>query len=261
MNYLNEMIQQAEYYHRWSWAMKLLTRQGCTYNIQPGSKEIKIAIIDSGVDRNHPDLAHSIVSEGKSFIDDMPATVDLSGHGTMMAGAIAARGKLLGIGPGLGIVPYKIIQTNNSGHSSDVIKAIDLAIDDRNDIINLSLGSYKSTIGESDAGLIREYNQIIRKAASKGIIVVGSMGTHGMFLSKKVNTVMCLEGYRMLFQSQRRTKKACWPIIPIIIPAITMLYRPETSGHHGKRKESLTSGRCVSLHIPLNWIKPRKVKR
>ncbi|MEV2909905.1 S8 family serine peptidase [Paenibacillus larvae] len=185
MNCLNEMIQQAEYYHRWSWDMKLLTRQGCTYNIQPGSKEIKIAIIDSGVDRNHPDLAHSIVSEGKSFIDDMPATVDLSGHGTMMAGAIAARGKLLGIGPGLGIVPYKIIQTNNSGHSSDVIKAIDLAIDDRNDIINLSLGSYKSTIGESDAGLIREYNQIIRKAASKGIIVVGSMGTHGMFLSKK----------------------------------------------------------------------------
>ncbi|WP_309557622.1 S8 family serine peptidase [Paenibacillus larvae] len=82
-------------------------------------------------------------------------------------------------------MPYKIIQTNNSGHSSDVIKAIDLAIDDRNDIINLSLGSYKSTIGESDAVLIREYNQIIRKAASKGIIVCGFHGEHMACFSLK----------------------------------------------------------------------------
>lgn len=177
VNPVREMVKSASYFHKWSWDIKKVMNNGSIYNIQSGCKDIKIAVLDSGIDINHPDLKRNVLSTGKSFISNTKATCDDSGHGTMVAGTIAAQGNLLGIGPSLGLVPYKVIDKNNNGNSDTIIQAIYQAVDDRNDIINLSLGTYKSKVLYENDSYKKKYIDAINYAINHGVILVASAGS------------------------------------------------------------------------------------
>ena len=135
---------------------------------------IKIAVIDTGVDFNHPDLfgwgESGKVIGGFNFIHEGQPPLDTNGHGTQVAGVIAADGQITGIAPKAKILAYKVSE-NGEGVSSDlIIRAIEKAIDDEADIINISLGVNKTN---------SKIERAVNLALEKEIFVVVAAGNDG----------------------------------------------------------------------------------
>ncbi|MGN7313413.1 S8 family serine peptidase [Alkalicoccobacillus gibsonii] len=168
-------------YKSWLWDVELVTNNGASYEIESGNHDVKVGIIDSGIDFNHPDLKDNILSPGVSLIDGITDTQDYMGHGTMVAGAIAANGNVKGIAPNVGIVPYKVFHTGNAS-TSDVIEAIVVAANDDMDVINLSLGVYKSLKDKDEKAEYRAYNRALKYAKKKNSFVVAASGTESVGL-------------------------------------------------------------------------------
>lgn len=131
-------------YDSWLWNIKQVTNDYRSYHINKGSHNTKVGVIDSGIDFNHPDLKNNIVDTGESFVPVEDNTQDFYGHGTSVAGIIAANGGVKGVGPNLGLVPYKVFDKNGKSKTSWVISAIVKATEDDMDVINLSLSTFLS---------------------------------------------------------------------------------------------------------------------
>lgn len=135
---------------------------------------IKIAIIDTGVDFNHPDLfgwgPDGKVIGGYNFIQEGQPPIDNNGHGTQVAGVIAADGQAVGVAPKAKILAYKVSEDGEGVSSDLIIRAIEKAIEDDADIINISLG-----VNKTNTQIERAVNQ----ALEKEIFVVTAAGNDG----------------------------------------------------------------------------------
>ena len=135
---------------------------------------IKIAVIDTGVDFNHPDLfgwgPDGKVIGGYNFIQEGKPPLDTNGHGTQVAGIIAADGQLVGVAPKAKILAYKVSENGEAVSSDLIIKAIDKSIEDGADIINISLGVNKTNASIEHA---------VNRALEKEIFVVVAAGNDG----------------------------------------------------------------------------------
>lgn len=135
---------------------------------------VKIAVIDTGVDFNHPDLfgygPDGKVIGGYNFIQEGQPPMDNNGHGTQVAGVIAADGEVKGMAPKAKILAYKVSEDGNAVSSDLIIKAIEKAIEDKANIINISLGVNKTNSQIEDA---------VTKALEKEIFVVTAAGNDG----------------------------------------------------------------------------------
>jgi minor extracellular serine protease Vpr len=135
---------------------------------------IKIAVIDTGVDYNHPDLfgfgPDGKVIGGFDFIENDDSPLDTNGHGTEVTGIIAADGALKGIAPRAKILAYRVSDTGNSVSSDLIVKAIQRAVEDDADVINISLGVNRTNDRIEDA---------INYAVQKGVIVIAAAGNSG----------------------------------------------------------------------------------
>jgi lantibiotic leader peptide-processing serine protease len=176
-------------------------------------KGIRIAVIDSGVDATHPDLAPNLAlnltevdqTAYPSACDD-GSPQDQQGHGTwtasLAAGAIGpGTGKVIGVAPQATILNIKTLQrmpasitgdTNPadqceageaSGLLSWVMKGIEDAITNRADVISLSIGAVADLTTGDGAGLLAAFNQITYAAAQANIVLVASGGNDGIDLS------------------------------------------------------------------------------
>lgn len=131
---------------------------------------IRIGVIDTGIAK-HPNLkvaGGTNTMGGSSYRDD-------NGHGTHVAGIIAARGHACaqrGAAPRASLYAVKALDSSGSGYLSDIIEAIDWCISRRMHVINMSLGLYG---GPSSAAL----QHVIRKASSRGIVIIASAGNSG----------------------------------------------------------------------------------
>ena len=134
---------------------------------------IIISIIDTGIDLNHPDLDGQIIG-GYDFVDNDDMPEDVNGHGTQVAGIIAANGNLKGIAPNSKILMYKVSEDGESVPSNLIIKAIEKSIEDDADIINISLG-----INQTNTKI----DQAVNKAVKNNIFVVTAAGNFGPELS------------------------------------------------------------------------------
>ncbi len=131
---------------------------------------IKVGILDTGIAR-HPDLAIAggvNTITGKSFADD-------NGHGTHVAGIVAAMGrrKIYGVAPKVELYAVKVLDANGSGFISDIIEGIDWCLSRGIRIMNMSFG----LTGES--ALLRK---AIRHARRRGAVIVASAGNSGTAL-------------------------------------------------------------------------------
>ena len=137
-------------------------------------KGVKIAVIDTGVDFNHPDLLgwglDGKVVGGHNFIQEGELPMDNNGHGTQVAGVIAADGQVKGIAPKAKILAYKVSEDGDAVSSDLIIKAIERAIEDGANIINISLGVNKTNV---------EIDEAVTKALEKEIFVVTAAGNDG----------------------------------------------------------------------------------
>ena len=135
---------------------------------------IVIAVIDTGVDFNHPDLfgwgPNGKVIGGYNFIQEDQPPMDTNGHGTQVAGVIAADGQAIGIAPKAKILAYKVSEDGEGVSSELIIRAIEKAIEDEADIINISLG-----VNKTNAKIERAVNY----ALEKEIFVVTAAGNDG----------------------------------------------------------------------------------
>ena len=135
---------------------------------------IKVAIIDTGVDFNHPDLFgwgnDGKVVGGYNFIHEDEQPMDTNGHGTQVAGVIAADGEILGIAPKAKILAYKVSEDGEGVSSELIIRAIEKAIEDEADIINISLGVNKTN---------SKIERAVNLALEKEIFVVTAAGNDG----------------------------------------------------------------------------------
>ena len=139
-----------------------------------------VAVIDTGVQRDHPDLGGRLVG-GFDFVgDDVddPDTdkdpTDGNGHGTHVTGIVAANRDngegIAGVAPGARVMPLRVLDDSGEGYADDTIKAIDYAIDHGADVINLSLGDFiplQSTLFDDPA-----YKSALERAVDAGIVVV-----------------------------------------------------------------------------------------
>lgn len=144
------------------------------HNLGYNGSGIKIAVIDTGVDYTHPDLLgfgkDGKVIGGYDFVENDEFPQDTNGHGTQVAGIIAANGKLVGIAPAAKILAYRVSDSGESVPSNLIVKAIRRAVSDGANIINISLGVNKTNDKIDDA---------INEAVSSGVVVVAAAGNSG----------------------------------------------------------------------------------
>ena len=149
---------------------------GADYPIKHGSdgSGIKIAVIDTGVNFAHPDFVklgkNPDLMKGYDFVDLDNFPQDVNGHGTQVAGIISANGQLQGIAPEAEIFAYRVSEDGESVPSRLIVKAIEQAMLDDVDIINISLGVNMTQ---------NEIEKIVNKAINSGIIVVAAAGNNG----------------------------------------------------------------------------------
>ncbi|WP_301950641.1 S8 family serine peptidase [Bacillus sp. V59.32b] len=141
-------------------------------------KGVKVGVIDTGMDYEHPDLRRSY-HFGRDLVDgddDPMETKNRGGlstvHGTHVAGIIAANGKMKGVAPEAEIFAYRALGPGGVGNTEQVLAAIDAAIKDRVDVLNLSLGN---NINGPDLPI----SQALNKAVDHGIVAVTSNGNSG----------------------------------------------------------------------------------
>jgi type VII secretion-associated serine protease mycosin len=130
-----------------------------------------VAVVDTGVQADHEDLAGTVLDGWDAIANRAGGTTDPHGHGTHVSGIIAAatgNGKgITGAAPGVRILPVRVLDTNGSGSTTNVLEGIIWAADHGADVINLSLGG---------SGGSSTYQSAIRYALSKGAVVVASAG-------------------------------------------------------------------------------------
>ncbi|MGF9806957.1 S8 family serine peptidase [Priestia megaterium] len=152
-----------------NWYIHDVTHDFDSFNIETGDNA-QIALIDSGIDMNHPYLKDNInTQKAKSFVEGDKSLNDEFGHGTSVAGVIKS------VAPNVQVIPYKVIGKTD-GESTWTIQAIVHAANDGVDVINLSLGTYKSKNSQEEKITIKAYKKAIQYAKNKGITVVASSG-------------------------------------------------------------------------------------
>ncbi|MEH7082312.1 S8 family serine peptidase [Neobacillus drentensis] len=190
-------------------------------------KGVTVGVIDTGVDYTHPDLKRNYAG-GRDLVDndrDPMETLALGKatiHGTHVAGIIAANGKIKGVAPEAKIVAYRALGPGGGGTTEQVLAAIEEAIKDKVDIVNLSLGN---DINGPDLPISLALNRavdrgIVAVAASgnsgPNVWSVGSPGTASKAISVGASTptletpYISIEGSREQFQIEPMEGSATW---------------------------------------------------
>lgn len=147
-----------------------------------GSRHIKVAIIDSGVDYNHSNLAPNIVA-GFDFQDNDNDPFDIVGarnigHGTHCAGVIGATGLVehgvVGISPEVSIMPLRFLGENGQGDLNTAVKAVDYAVQQGAHVISASWGA---AVKRED---VRPLLEAIKRADDRGVIFIAAAGNEGI---------------------------------------------------------------------------------
>ncbi|MBD8005437.1 S8 family peptidase [Bacillus norwichensis] len=193
------------------WDIQRITHNGESYKLGTGSHDVVVGIIDTGIDRNHPDLVKNLMPGSKNFVPvggyqgaepyengDPNAFDDFHGHGSHVAGSIAANGAMLGVAPDVGIRSYRVFGTS-SAETSWIIAAMVAAANDGVDVISMSLGGFdvkgqifyvdpetgkKENLG-NDVADFNAYKRAVEYATSKGSLVVVAAGNESLNATNK----------------------------------------------------------------------------
>jgi len=152
------------------WGLKLLGIPPLWKDTQ--GEGIKVAVLDTGIALEHPDLQPAIL-EARDFTRSPSAAYDAQGHGTHVSGIIAARRNakgIVGVAPQSKIIAAKVLNDEGTGTSQNIVAGIQWAIESGADILSMSLGS-----PEPD----EKIHQALLIAISKGIFVITAAGNEG----------------------------------------------------------------------------------
>lgn len=135
---------------------------------------VKVAILDSGINKDHEDLKGLVVKEYNAISPNAPV-IDELGHGTAIAGIIGAQNNdvgIIGISPNVQIYSVKVLDERGKGNIEALIRGLEWAIERKVNVINVSFGMSSNK---------PELRKVIDKAIDSGIIVVAAAGNkYGM---------------------------------------------------------------------------------
>jgi subtilisin family serine protease len=150
-----------------------------------------VAVVDSGVDLDHPDLADRLVRDddgralGRDVVEDDDVPQDPLGHGTMVAGIAVATADngvgIAGVAPQARLLPVRVLDEDGRGTSRDVDEGIRWAVDHGATVVNLSLESAASGDGDTLLGgaTVAAPVEAVQYAWDRGVVVVAAAGNSG----------------------------------------------------------------------------------
>jgi len=171
---------------------------------------VRVAVIDTGVDDKNPQLAGAVdKAAGRDFLSKGKAgdpTSDQVGHGTKVAGIIAARPRtgtgFVGLAPNATIIPIRQNDAENSGDSDTMAAAITHAVDKGAQVINISQDTTKPLSATSALA------QAVSKAVAAKVVVVASAGNDGLDGKVKNTYPAAFDGVLAVASSDRNNERA-----------------------------------------------------
>jgi subtilisin family serine protease len=154
------------------WAIKILEVENA-WKYSYGNNVI-VAVIDTGCDKYHEDISANLI-DGYNFVENNKDTSDHNGHGTHVAGTIAALNNMLGVvgvSPQTKIMPIKALDDSGMGSNEWVANAIIYAADNGADILTMSLGSEYPSI---------KLHKAIKYAIKKNVAIFCAAGNSGIY--------------------------------------------------------------------------------
>lgn len=203
---ITDVPQNSPSFWQWQWDIQKVTHNGDSYAMETGgtvnpdgsvTHKAVVGVIDTGIDANHPDLKANFLG-GVNFVPagagpgetgDPNDIMDRVGHGTHVAGSIAANGRVKGVGPNLGIRSYRVFPAEGGAYTSWIAAAIIQAADDHVDVINMSIGGFDGVSRYTYQG--NKYNDIadillwkraINYATKNNVTVVVAAGNESLDL-------------------------------------------------------------------------------
>lgn len=169
------------------WGIKQINADQCWSNNTGDS--VKVAVVDTGISTGHPDLAANLKG-GASFVSYTTNYNDDNGHGSHVAGIIAALDNeigVVGVGPKIDLYAVKVLDRKGSGTISGIIKGLEWCVNNNVQVVNMSLGSsiYSQALADAvinvnNAGIVQvaaagnSGGEIIYPAALPEVIAVGA---------------------------------------------------------------------------------------
>ncbi|GGQ89662.1 type VII secretion-associated serine protease mycosin [Streptomyces pilosus] len=175
-------------------------------------KGVRVAVIDTGVDDDNPQLTAAVdkaagldlLAPGKGA----DPTNDEVGHGTKVAGIIAARPRegtgFVGLAPAATIIPIRQNDADSSGDSDSMARAIDHAVARGADVINISQDTAKPLSATSALA------ESVRKAIARDVVVVASAGNDGLDGKAKKTYPAAFDGVLAVASSDRNNERAAF---------------------------------------------------
>jgi thermitase len=159
-------------YYPDQWGMPVVNAPEA-WDMTTGSSDVTVAVLDTGIDATHPDLAGRVVP-GYDFVNRDADASDDHGHGTQVAGIVGANGNnatgVAGVNWGTKLMPVKVLNSSGSGYSSVIAEGITYAADQNAEVINMSLG------GSDPTGALAA---AVEYAYGKGSTLVAASGNSG----------------------------------------------------------------------------------
>jgi subtilisin family serine protease len=169
-----QVVPNDPLYRTFQWNLRRIGMEQA-WDLRPTATDVIVAVLDTGVDMNHPDLKPNLLTDlGFDFLNDVPNPQDDESHGTAVAGIIGAVGNnhegVTGVAWRVKLLPIKALNAQGRGPDSAMVKAILYAADNGAKIINIS-----STGTRYSAAL----ETAVKYAQDKGALVVAAAGNTG----------------------------------------------------------------------------------
>ncbi|MFD3789668.1 type VII secretion-associated serine protease mycosin [Streptomyces cyaneofuscatus] len=246
---------------------------------QSTGKGVRVAVIDTGVDVKNPQLTPAVdVRAGKNFLPKKlktedgreiergkeNGTTDTVGHGTKVAGIIAAREAkgtgFVGLAPDATIIPIQQNDADGNGTADTLIQAIRYAVDTaKADIINISQDTADAVAPTP------RLKEAIDHALGKDIVVIASAGNDGMDGKAKLTYPASYEGVLAVASSDRNNERAYFsqggPFVGIAAPGVDMISTVPGGGHCADNGTSFSAPYVAGVAALIKAKHPRWTPR
>ncbi|WP_438828066.1 type VII secretion-associated serine protease mycosin [Streptomyces tropicalis] len=239
---------------------------------QSTGKGVRVAVIDTGVDVKNPQLRNAVeASRGSNLLPDKngkgekidrgspKGITDTVGHGTRVAGIIAARPLkgtgFVGLAPDATIIPVKQNDAEGDGTSTTLAQAIDHAVSEGAGVVNISQDTAKAI--ERDSLLERA----VERAVGRGVVVVASAGNDGLGGNVKVTYPASYSGVLAVAASDRNNERAPFSqsgdFVGVAAPGVDMISTVPGGGHCSDNGTSFSAPYVAAVAALLKSKYPR----
>jgi thermitase len=237
-------------FNSYQWGLQKIQAPSA-WDVTTGTSDVVIAIIDTGVDLNHPDLNNKIVP-GWDFVNDDAYAQDDHGHGTHVAGIAAAESNNgqggAGASWGARIMPLKVLDPQGDGYYSDVASAVRYACNHGAWIINLSLG------GSNPSSVLEDALEDVYQDGCLVTAAAGNDGRSGIDYPARYPHAMAVAATNDA--DQRATFSDWGPEMDVAAPGVDIystLWTPPNNHTYGWKMGTSMSAPLVAGEAALIW--------